>query len=101
MSEKAYLSIGKLVDSGPFVEQDFPTFAAKAGLPTDNMDVEQVAYCSKAAFQLLKAKKPAQAGAAFEVFGFDAKACESVVGDMSNVGAADEIEFVDDDAESP
>jgi len=101
MSEKAYLSIGKLVDSGPFVEQDFRTFAAKADLPTDSLDVEQVAFCSKAAFQLMKAKKPAQAGAAFEVFGFDAKSCESMVMSMSNAGAVDEIEFVDDDAAAP
>merc|ERR1712166_64890 len=59
-----------------------------------------IAYCSKAAYQLVKAKKAASAGEAFAVFGFDAKACESMVESMANVGAADEEEFVDDDAES-
>jgi len=101
MAERADQSISKLVDAGPFVEQDFKDFAAKAGIPVDNLDAEQVAYCSMAAFQLLKAKKPEQAGPAFEAFGFDAKACESMVVSMSNVGAADEIEFVDDDVASP
>ena len=62
MAERADQSESKLVDAGPFVEQDFKDFAAKAGVPVDNLDAEQVAYCSKAAFQLLKA------------FGFDAKA---------------------------
>ena len=45
--------MSKLVDAGPFVEQDFKDFAAKAGIPVDNLDAEQVAYC-KAAFQLLR-----------------------------------------------
>jgi hypothetical protein len=78
MSEKAYNSIGKLVDAGPFIEQDFKTFATKEGISVDKLDDEQVKYCSKAAFQLVKAKKAAQAGKAFEVFGFDAKTCESM-----------------------
>jgi len=37
----------------------------------------------------------------FEAFGFNAKACESMVVSMSNVGAVAEIEFVDDDVASP
>merc|ERR1719498_436815 len=49
----------------------------------------------------MKAKKPAQAGAAFEVFGFDAAASATMVESMSSAGAADELEFIDDDAESP
>jgi elongation factor 3 len=101
MSEKANASILKLVDAGPYVEQDVKAFAAKAGLPLDSLDAEQVVYCSKAAYQLVKAKKPAQAGAAFEVFGFDAAASMSMVESMSNAGAADEVEFVDDDVDAP
>merc|ERR1712166_1692354 len=60
-----------------------------------------IAYCSKAAYQLVKAKKPANAGEAFKIFGFNAKAVEALVVSMSNVGAADEVEFVDDDVASP
>ena len=54
MAERADQSESKLVDTGPFVEQDFKDFAAKAGIPVDNLDAEQVAYCNKAAFQLLR-----------------------------------------------
>merc|ERR1719281_296325 len=43
----------------------------------------------------------ARAGEAFEIFGFDAKACESMIDSMANVGAVEEEEFVDDDADSP
>merc|ERR1719473_693605 len=85
MSEKANASILKLADAGPFVEQDFKTFATKAGISAESLDAEQVAYCSKAAYQLLKAKKPAQAGEAFKVFGFDAAACNSMLDSMSNL----------------
>merc|ERR1712190_693965 len=49
----------------------------------------------------MKAKKAARAGEAFEVFGFDAGKCESMVKDMLNAGAVEEEEFVDDDAASP
>merc|ERR1712190_437088 len=49
----------------------------------------------------MKAKKAARAGEAFEVFGFDAGKCESMVKDMADVGASDELEFIDDDAGSP
>jgi elongation factor 3 len=101
MSEKAYASIGKLVDSGAFVEQSFKDYAAKAGFNVDDLTPEQITYCSKAAYQLMKAKKAAEAGTAFKVFGFDAKACESMVESMRNAGAEEEIEFVDDDAGSP
>jgi len=101
LAVKANNSIEKIAASGPFVEQDFKAFATTAQLPFDSLSVEQVAYCSKAAYQLVKAKKAASAGQAFAVFGFDAKACESMVESMANVGAADEEEFVDDDAESP
>merc|ERR1719359_1276516 len=61
MSEKAYNSIGKLVDAGAFLEQDFKTFATQSGVPVDALDAQQTKYCSKAAFQLVKAKKSAQA----------------------------------------
>lgn len=101
MSERAHGSILKLVDAGPYVEQDFKAFATKVGLPVDDLDVEQAAYCSKVAYQLVRAKRPARAGEAFTVFGFDATSCESIVESMSNVGAADEIEFVDEDEASP
>merc|ERR1712166_1595993 len=60
-----------------------------------------IAYCSKAAYQLVKAKKPANAGDAFKIFGFNAKAVEALVTEMANMGAAEEEEFVDEDAESP
>merc|ERR1719224_420451 len=49
----------------------------------------------------MKAKKPSKAGEAFAVFGFDAAACGSMIEAMSNSGAAEEVEFIDDDAESP
>merc|ERR1719420_1130689 len=101
MAEKAHNSIAKLVDAGPYVEQDFKAFAGKAGLSADKLDIEEITYCSKAAFQLVKAKKPAQAGAAFKAFDFDASASESMIEAMANVGAADEVEFVDEDASSP
>jgi elongation factor 3 len=101
MAEKAQQSIGKLADAGPYVEQDFPSFAAKEGLEVDGLNGEQITYCSKAAYQLVKAKKPAQAVEAFDVFGFDAEACESMIESMITVGVAEEVEFVDDDMDSP
>merc|ERR1719183_1535666 len=101
MAEKAHCSINKLVDAGPYVEQDFKAFAAEASVGVDSLEEEQVTYCSKAAFQLVKAKKIARAAEAFELFGFDAKACVSVVDAMANIGAVDELEFVDDDEASP
>jgi len=101
MSEKAHASILKLADAGPYIEQSFKDFATKAGLPVDDLDLEQAAYCSKVAYQLVKAKRPAKAGEGFAAFGFDAATCESIVESMSNVGAADEIEFLDDDEASP
>merc|ERR1719203_2160132 len=100
-SEQAWASIQKLEGVGPFVEQDFAAFAAKAGFTIDNLDPEQLAYCSKAAYQLVKAKKATKAGQAFEVFNFDAKACGSMIESMSSCGAVDEVEFIDDDEESP
>jgi hypothetical protein len=88
MAEKAHCSINKLVDAGPYVEQDFKAFAAKASIGVDSLEEEQATYCSKAAFQLVKAKKPAQAGVAFEIFGFDGAACEAMVESMSIAGEA-------------
>merc|ERR1711935_1195759 len=67
----------------------------------DDLNEKELEWCSKSAYQLVKAKKPSKAGDAFEVFGFDAKASESMIDAMSNIGAADEEEFVDDDADSP
>ena len=55
-------------------------------------------FCNQAAFQLVKAKKPKQAGEAFAVFGLDSAKCEKMVDEMANVGAAEEVEFIDDDA---
>lgn len=101
LSMKANHSISKIAEAGPFVEQDFKTFATTAKIPCEFLSDDQIAYCSKAAYQLVKAKKPKHAGDAFKVFGFDAKACESMVEAMANVGAAEEVEFVDDDAGSP
>merc|ERR1712226_1256058 len=100
-AEKALHSIAKLVEAGPFVETDFKPAAAKAGIAVDSLSDEEVAYCSKAAFQLVKAKKVARAGEAFEVLGFDAQACISMVDAMASIGAEDEVEFVDDDEASP
>ena len=101
LSVKANNSISKIADAGPFVELDFKTFAAKAQISLDGLSDEQITYCSKAAYQLVKAKKPASAGDAFKIFGFDAKACQSMVEAMANVGVAEEAEFFDDDAGSP
>jgi len=101
MAERAYASIMKLVDAGSFVEQDFKAYAGKASLAVDSLSAEEVTYCSKAAYQLMKAKKSAKAGLAFKVFGFDAKACESMVESMVSAGAEDEIEFVDEDVSAP
>jgi elongation factor 3 len=56
MAEKTNHSIAKLADCEPFVELDFKAYAGKAGLNTDLLD-EVLDYASKAAFQLLRAKK--------------------------------------------
>merc|ERR1711935_782294 len=66
----------------------------------DDLNEKELEWCSKSAYQLVKAKKPSKAGDAFEVFGFDAKASEAIIESMSNTNAADEVEFVDDDEES-
>jgi len=100
IAAKAVASIEKLVSAVPFAEQDFQTFAAKVGISTDGLDQEQIAYCSKAAFQLVKAKKSSKAAVAFNAFGFAASQGESMIESMANVGSAEEVEFVDDDAES-
>merc|ERR1719230_43068 len=101
IAEKACHSMNKLATTGPFVEQDFKAAAAKAGISCDGLSDQELAFCSKAAYQLVKAKKASRAGEAFEVFGFDSNACTSMVKEMSDVGVADEIEFIDDDAGSP
>merc|ERR1719305_1927820 len=101
VSEKCYLAINKLVEAGAFQEQDFKTFAEKHGISLGGLDEAQIDFCNQAAFQLVKAKKPKQAGEAFAVFGLDSTKCEKLVDEMANVGAAEEIEFIDDDAESP
>jgi len=101
VAEKANHSMDKLATTGPFVEQDFKTAASQAGISCDGLSTEELMFCSNAAYQLLKAKKPARAGEAFEVFGFDSSSCVSMLQNMSNAGAAAEEEFVDDDANSP
>merc|ERR1719146_204978 len=101
MAEKASKSIAKMADAGIFIEQDFKTYATKGGISCEDLNEDEFKFCSKAAYQLVKAKKPSKAGEAFAVFGFDAAACESMIEAMSNSGAAEEVEFIDDDAESP
>merc|ERR1719201_2298608 len=76
MSVKANNSISKIAVSGPFVEQDFKTFAAKEGIAVEGLSDEQITYCSKAAFQLVKAKKASKAGAAYGIFGFNGQNLE-------------------------
>merc|ERR1719198_1940103 len=93
--------MNKLSEAGPFLEQDFKEAAAKRGVSCDALSDEEVVFCSKAALQLVKAKKPDGAGRAFAVFGFDNDACVAMLQDMCNAGAAEEFEFVDDDVESP
>jgi elongation factor 3 len=65
-------------------------------LPDEVLD-----YASKAAFQLVRAKKATQAGEAFSVLGYDAAVAQKMVMEMSDAGAADEEEFIDDDETSP
>lgn len=101
MAEKALHSIAKLVESGPFVEADFKPAAIKVGIPVEVLSDEEVIFCSKAAFQLVKAKKASRASEVFEVFGFDAKASVNMVDAMASMGAVEELEFVDDDQASP
>merc|ERR1719379_1721917 len=93
--------MNKLATAGGFIEQDFKAAASKAGISCDGLSDEEVAYCSQAAFQLVKAKKAAKAAQAFEVMGFDSKACVSMLEAMCNAGATEELEFIDDDAASP
>jgi len=97
MAGKAVASIKKLEDAGVFVEQDFKVFATKAGISCDDLKEEELTWCSKSAYQLMKAKKPSKAGDAFEVFGFDKKASEAIIASMVNMDASDELEFIDDD----
>merc|ERR1719327_2418436 len=66
MAEKACHSMNKLATAGGFVEQDFKAAASKAGLACDGLSEEELAFCSKAAYQLLKAKKAARAAEAFD-----------------------------------
>jgi len=101
MSEKAYQSIVKIQDAGPFVEQDIRVFAGKHGVSLDGLDDAQVEFCSKASFQLVKAKKAKRAGKAFEIFGFDPRKSETMVDEMANIGAEDELEFIDEDVNAP
>merc|ERR1712178_91887 len=60
MAEKASHSMDKLANAGPFVEQDFEASASKAGISCDDLSESDLAFCSKAAFQLVKAKKTSQ-----------------------------------------
>merc|ERR1719218_107026 len=79
VAEKASHSMNKLATAGGFVEQDFKAAATKAGISCDGLSDEELVFCSKAAYQLVKAKKASRAGEAFELFGFDSKACTSMV----------------------
>jgi len=101
MAEKASQSIEKLASAGAFIEHDFKAAAAEAGIKCGDLADDEIAFCSKVAYQLLKAKKPARAAEAFGVFGFDAKDCVRMVQAMSDAGADKDDEFIDDDAESP
>merc|ERR1712190_639588 len=101
MAEKACHSIAKLANSGGYVEGDFKAAAATAGLSLDGLSEEDIKFCSKAAYQIVKAKKAAKAGDAFKVFGLDANKCISMIQTMSDVGATKEPEFIDDDVDSP
>jgi elongation factor 3 len=100
-AEKATHSISKLVAAGQFVKPDFKAGASAAGLSADGMTQEQIDFCTEAAFQLVKAKKPDLAGEAFEVFGFPVDKCKSMLSAMAEAGKPQEDEFVDDDAASP
>jgi len=100
-AEKATHSIAKLVAAGQFQKPDFKAGASAAGLSLDGMTQEQLDFCTEAAFQLVKAKKPDLAGEAFEVFGFPADKCKTMLAAMAEAGKAQEDEFVDDDAGSP
>jgi elongation factor 3 len=100
VAEKACNSMTKLSNTGPFVEQDFKAAASKAGIACEGLSDDEVAFCSKAAFQIVQVKKAAKAGEAFALFGFDSKACVSMLEAMINAGAAEEDEFIDDDEAS-
>merc|ERR1719301_69568 len=67
MAEKASKSIAKMADAGTFIEQDFKSFATKSGISCDDLTDEEIKFCSKAAYQLMKAKKASKAGEAFEI----------------------------------
>merc|ERR1712190_719910 len=100
-AEKATHSISKLVAAGQFVKPDFKAGASAAGLSTDGMTQEQIDFCTEAAFQLVKAKKPDLAGEAFQLFDFPADKCKTMLAAMAEAGKAKEEEFIDDDAASP
>merc|ERR1712190_449816 len=100
-AEKATHSISKLVAAGQFVKPDFKAGASAAGLSTDGMTQEQIDFCTEAAFQLIKAKKPHLAGEAFQLFDFPAAKCNTMLAAMAEAGKEQEEEFVDDDAASP
>merc|ERR1719265_530715 len=57
VAEKASHSMDKLAEVGPFVESDFKEGASKAGLDVSGLSDEEITFCSKAAYQLVKAKK--------------------------------------------
>jgi len=101
IAERACQSMNKLAQCGPYVEVDFKEAASQAGLACDGLSEEELAFCTKAAYQLVKAKKATRAAEAFDVFGLDAKVCVSMVQAMSDAGASIEPEFIDDDVASP
>merc|ERR1719155_441625 len=54
VAEKANHSMDKLANTGPFVEQDFKAAASQSGISCDDLSSDELTFCSKAAYQLLK-----------------------------------------------
>merc|ERR1719502_896170 len=100
MAEKAMHSIAKLANSGGFVEQDFKESATAAGISCDGLSDEDIKFCSKAAYALVKAKKAAGAGSALGALGFSADVSEKIITAMISAQEPAEEEFIDDDETS-
>merc|ERR550514_1640082 len=54
MAEKASKSIAKMADAGIFIEQDFKIYATKGGISCEDLTDEELKFCSKTAYQLMK-----------------------------------------------
>merc|ERR1719379_3128909 len=68
MAQKACHSMDKLAAAGSFQEQDFKAAASQAGVSCEGLSEDEITFCSKTAFQLIKAKKADRAADAFKVF---------------------------------